>query len=182
MGPALNLSFCRVNLLSIRGLLCEHNVYSIKAVVNKLRPRKNGRHLNENVWILINISLKFVPKGPINNIPSLLEIMSWRRPGDKPLSEPMMVSLLTHICVNRPQWVKWTLFLTPFSHILLKHSIFVNALWVNKCVLMSFDTKTAYDVIIRALFEQSNILRKNKLFLCNWCLYNLEFWNTAYEI
>ena len=24
--------------------------------------------------------------------------MAWRRPGDKPLSEPMMVSLLTHIC------------------------------------------------------------------------------------
>ena len=31
--------------------------------------------------------------------------MAWRRPGDKPLSEPMMVSLLTHICVNRPQRV-----------------------------------------------------------------------------
>ena len=34
--------------------------------------------------------------------------MAWRRPGDKPLSELMMVSLLTHICVTRPQWVKWT--------------------------------------------------------------------------
>ena len=32
--------------------------------------------------------------------------MAWRRPGDKPLSEPMMVSLLTHVCVARPQWVK----------------------------------------------------------------------------
>ena len=32
-------------------------------------------------------------------------IMAWRRPGDKPLSEPMMVNLLTHICVTRPQWV-----------------------------------------------------------------------------
>ena len=31
--------------------------------------------------------------------------MAWRRPGDKPLSEPMMVSLLTLICVTRPQWV-----------------------------------------------------------------------------
>ena len=31
--------------------------------------------------------------------------MAWRRPGDKPLSEPMMVSLPTHICVTRPQWV-----------------------------------------------------------------------------
>ena len=31
--------------------------------------------------------------------------MAWRWPGDKPLSEPMMVNLLTHICVTRPQWV-----------------------------------------------------------------------------
>ena len=50
--------------------------------VNTLRPRQNGRNfpddifkwifLNENVWISINISLKFVPRGPINNIPSLV--------------------------------------------------------------------------------------------------------------
>ena len=84
--------------------------------VNTLRPRQDGRHypddifkcifLNENVWISIEISLKFVPKGPINNIPSLVQIMAWRRPGDKPLSEPMMVRFTTHICVTRPQWVK----------------------------------------------------------------------------
>ena len=83
--------------------------------VNTLRPRQNGRHstddifkcifLNENVWILLKISLKFVLKGPINNIPSLVQIMAWRRPGDKPLSEPMMVRLPTYICVTRPQWV-----------------------------------------------------------------------------
>ena len=36
------------------------------------------------------ISLMFVPKGPINNIPALLQIMAWRRWGDKPLSEPML--------------------------------------------------------------------------------------------
>ena len=74
--------------------------------VNTFRPRQNGRHfpddsfkwifLNENVWISIEVSLKFVPKGPINNIPALVQIMAWRRPGDKPLSEPMIVSLLTH--------------------------------------------------------------------------------------
>ena len=61
--------------------------------------------LKENVWIPTKISLKFVPKGPISNIPALVQIMAWRRSGDKPLSEPMMVSLLTHICVTRPQWV-----------------------------------------------------------------------------
>ena len=82
---------------------------------NTLRPRQNGRHfaddifkcifLNENVWIPNKISLKFVLKGPINDIPALVQIMAWRRPGDKPLSEPMLVSLPTHICVTRPQWV-----------------------------------------------------------------------------
>ena len=54
----------------------------------------------------INIPLSFVPKGPIDNIPALVQIMAWHPSGDKPLSEPMMVSLLTHICVTRPQWVK----------------------------------------------------------------------------
>ena len=82
-----------------------------------LRPRQNGRHLpdedifkciflNENVWISLKISLKFVPRVPINNIPAMVLIMAWRRPGDKPLSEPMMVSLPAHICVTRPQWVQ----------------------------------------------------------------------------
>ena len=81
-------------------------------VLNTLRSRQNGRHLpddifkyiflNENVWISLKISLKFVPRVPINNIPALVLITAWRRPGDKPLSEPMMVSILTHICVTRP--------------------------------------------------------------------------------
>ena len=84
--------------------------------VNTLRPRQNGRHfaddslkgifLNENVRISIKNSLTFVSRGPINNIPALVQIMAWRRPGDEPLSEPMMVRLPTHICVTRPQWVK----------------------------------------------------------------------------
>ena len=70
-------------------------------VFNTLRPRQHGHHFpnhifkwiffNENVWISIKISLKFVPKGPINNIPALVQIMAWHRPGDKPLSEPIMV-------------------------------------------------------------------------------------------
>ena len=61
--------------------------------------------LNENAWFPIEISLKFVCKGLINNIPALVQIMAWSRPGDKPLSEPMVVILLTHICVTRPQWI-----------------------------------------------------------------------------
>ena len=91
----------------------------MQSLVNTLRPRQNGRRfaddtfkhifLNENVRISIKISLKFVPRGPINNNPALVQIMAWHRSGDKPLSEPMMVSLLTHICVARPQRVKGVL-------------------------------------------------------------------------
>ena len=83
--------------------------------IDTLRPRQNGYHfaddsfkcifLNENIRIAIEISLKFAPKGPIYNIPALVQIRAWRRPGDKPLSEPTMLNLLSHICVTRPQWV-----------------------------------------------------------------------------
>ena len=72
----------------------------IQCILNTLKPRQNGRHfpddifkcilLNGNVWIATKNSLKFVSKGPINNIPALVQIMAWRRPGDKRLSEPMM--------------------------------------------------------------------------------------------
>ena len=67
---------------------------------NSFRPRQNGGRfaddvfkcifLNENVWIPIKISLMFVPKGQINNVTALVQIMAWRRTGDKPLSELMM--------------------------------------------------------------------------------------------
>ena len=29
----------------------------------------------------MKISLKFVPEGPINNIPALVQIVAWHRPG-----------------------------------------------------------------------------------------------------
>ena len=84
--------------------------------INTLSTRQNGRHfsndtfkcifLNENVWNSFKTSLKFVPQGPINNIPALVQIMAWRCLGNKPLSEPMMIRLPTHICITRPQWVK----------------------------------------------------------------------------
>ena len=66
-----------------------------------MTPRQNGCHftdaifkcifLNENVWISISISVKFISKGPTNNIPALVQKMAWHRSGDKPFSEPMMV-------------------------------------------------------------------------------------------
>ena len=87
------------------------------SIIDTLRPKQNGRHfadnifkcifLNGNVWILIEISLKFVPKDPINNIPALVQIMAWHWPDNKPLQESMMVWSPTHICVTRPQRIKF---------------------------------------------------------------------------
>ena len=89
-----------------------HSIRSI-AVVNTLRLRQNCYHFGDDIlkYILLietaSISLKilltFVPKIRINNILALVQMMPWRRPGDKLLSEPMMVSILTHICISRSQ-------------------------------------------------------------------------------
>ena len=57
--------------------------------------------LKGNAWISLKISLKFVPEVRINNIPALVQIMVWCWPDYKPLCE----TLMTHICVTRPQWV-----------------------------------------------------------------------------
>ena len=117
----LSFLFCRqkvhITILTSFFLIDEIAEFCHKVIfINTLRSRQNGRHFpndifkciffSENVWISFKISLRFVPNGPINNIPALVQIMAWRRPGDKPLSEPMVVGLLTHIFVTRPQWVK----------------------------------------------------------------------------
>ena len=49
--------------------------------------------------------------------------MAWRRPGDKPLSEPMVVySLLAHICATQPQWVNvpwlYSVYIISMQHII----------------------------------------------------------------
>ena len=83
------------HFLTLEVCLCIqcHRTIRSSYFFNTLRPRQNCRHfsddiftyifLNENVWILIKISLKFVRKGPVNNIPALVQIMAWCRPGDK---------------------------------------------------------------------------------------------------
>ena len=101
---------------------------SVGTLNTTLRPGQNGCHfaddtlkrifLNQNVRNSIKISPKFVPKGRIHNIPSLVQIMAWCRLGDKPLSEPMALCLLTHICVTRPQWdTTLPQHTPPYSHI-----------------------------------------------------------------
>ena len=70
-------------------------------IFNSSPPGQNGRHfaddifkrlfLDGNIWILNTISLKYVPWDARNNMSALVQIMAWRRPGDKPLSEPMLI-------------------------------------------------------------------------------------------
>ena len=87
-------------------------MYTVRHNFNTLRLRQKGRHfaddilsafsLHENFRILNKISLNYVPYSLFNNIPALVQIMACRLDGAKPLSEPIMVILLTHICVARP--------------------------------------------------------------------------------
>ena len=136
-------------------------------VINTLRPRQNGRHftddifkcifLSENVWIPIIISINFVPKGPVDNIPALVQLMAWRRPGDKPLYEPMMVSLTTHICVNRPQWVNMCVTQNPRKNAPSIYNLRINAwlvpLWQNR---LTIQLKNSY-IFIFYVDHRSNI-------------------------
>ena len=104
-------------------------------LINTSRPRQDGRYfadsvlkcifLNENVWILLKIPQKFVPRGPINIIPALVQIMAWRRPGDKPLSQPMLVFVPTHIFITPPQWVKELLFWMYHQSIFFKTTLLI---------------------------------------------------------
>ena len=142
---------------------------------NTLRPRQNGRHfadhsfkcifLNENVSISINISLKFDPNGLNNNIPALVQIMAWRRPGDKPLSESMVGSLLAHICVTRPQWVNFALIaLTASMHsrdvfTYIRHICFTGIERIRKTVLMSVKSPWGIWVKLAHTKPQRNITK-----------------------
>ena len=113
--PVKNLQSPQLITLLNSNVKTQELGHRLPCILNTLRSRQNGRRfpddifkyifLYENVWISLKISLKFIPKVLINNIPSLVQIMAWRQPGDKPLYEPMMGNSLTHICVTWPQWV-----------------------------------------------------------------------------
>ena len=68
--------------------------------INTLRTRQNGCHvaadilkcisMNENVWILNNMSLKCIPWDLIRNMSAFVQVMAWPLTGTTPLPEPMM--------------------------------------------------------------------------------------------
>ena len=83
--------------------------------INTLRPRRNGQHFADDLckhnilqWKCLDFNynvLNCVLKDKINNILALVQVMTWRRSGDEPLFELMMVSLLSLISVAQPQWI-----------------------------------------------------------------------------
>ena len=102
---------------------------------------------------MLEFRLKFVPKGRINNIPALVQIMAWHRPGDKALSEAMTVNSPTHIyasfglneltskMLNRPKVNILIWHLTPVSisqnvsylgEEMHQHGYFKNSIFVEK--------------------------------------------------
>ena len=71
-----------------------HIYAALGGPLNKMAAILQMTFSNAFSWmfsILIQISLKFVPKGPIDNKWALDQVMAWRRIGDKPLPEPMLI-------------------------------------------------------------------------------------------
>ena len=105
---------CKQNTSAV--IIYQSAYCSVISDVNTLTPHSLTPHfeddifkwifVNENVCISIGISLKIVAMGRIDKMPALIEKMAWRRKANKPLSEPRVNSLSTHICATRPQWVK----------------------------------------------------------------------------
>ena len=73
-------------------------------LLDTLRPRRSDRHFVDDTFkcIFLNDKIWFYIKLSLNLVQALVQIMAWRRPSDKPLSEPMMVRLLMHasLCLN----------------------------------------------------------------------------------
>ena len=84
--------------------------------INTLQPRQYGHHFANDTFESIFVSEKMLefrfkfhwsllPRVWLTKSQHWLKKMAWCRPGDKPLSEPSWFSLLTQLCIPRPQWV-----------------------------------------------------------------------------
>ena len=82
-------------------MICSpHGIMTLHTCINSSPPGQNGCHfadifnrifINEKFCILIQISLKFIRKGPIDHNLALVQVMAWCQTGDKPLPEPMLI-------------------------------------------------------------------------------------------
>ena len=95
--------------------------------------------------------------------------MAWRRPGDKPLSEPIMVWLLTHICVTR-HWVN--------SFYDIEYKI------IKKISQIRCESKRRFHAYISLQIGLASVIAKvsNDVTIpCNFMLSN-SFYNNAKEL
>ena len=86
----------------------------------------------------LRFNWSFFPKVWINNILALVQIMAQCRPGNKLLSKPMIVSLQSHICIIRPQWVNIST-LNIFSILQLDCYLFSHKVCANMWLLKAKD-------------------------------------------
>ena len=69
---------------------------SLSAYLTRFPLDKMTTSLADDIFKCISLNennrttVKFVPMSPINNKPALVQVMAWRRTGDKPFSEPML--------------------------------------------------------------------------------------------
>ena len=124
----------------------------------------------------------------INNSLVLVQIMAWRRPGDKPLSEPMMIILLTHIWVKQPHWVLITVKLPgvgvakPISSVPIFYQFFCIvktyvSYWIARLFDMCLCCSSAAVPPVKCECDSTNLtptLVKSKIFL-TWELLKLRF-------
>ena len=92
--PYMYAGICSGSVLGI------HYSLAARAAHQLISPGQNGHHftndifecifLNENIRILIQFSMKFVPKGPIDNKSASVEVLACRFFGTKSLHEPML--------------------------------------------------------------------------------------------
>ena len=72
--------------------------------INSSPPGQNDHYFADDIFIcifvkqrwciLIEVSVKLVLNGPIDNNPALVKIRAWRRIGNKSLSEPMLTGFI----------------------------------------------------------------------------------------
>ena len=130
--------------------------------VNTLKSRRNRRHFadaifkcifsNKNAWISFKKLRKFVPQSAIHNIPSLALIMAWRRPGDKPLLEPIMGRTLTHEC-DLNELTQWLTLWRSWLSVCTAQSHYLNQRWLILCNALRNEPSYSWNKKDRLSFE-----------------------------
>ena len=109
--PSISYQFCTLNY----GPFC-----------NTLRPKRNVCHFTDSILkcVFLDKTYEFRLRHhwslfiriQLTITPALVQIMAWRRPGNKPLSETFVVSSLAHICVAQPQWVNFLVIIFTYQY------------------------------------------------------------------